>query len=153
MVNRLPPHWRDKGDKGNDPRFEHVKLFEERLIDLQESLVATAHSAHRIEPDLTEDEQKELASEYRMLASFTGMLANAAKKLDAEISERDVVFRNPDARLSPLLMRQLHGGMDKALIDEIGGNYDDGDKANFAQQVHIFTEALRDRFKQAPHRG
>lgn len=144
--NRLPKGYRDNSDYS---RFERVLPFAERLIEFQESLITSSKNVAFIEPDISEAKQHEIEEEYKLLASFTGLLAQAAQKLDAEVSETGAAFRHYPA-LSPMLRNQLQGGMDKMLLEEIGGNYNDGDKADFAKQIEAFVAELRGQYDLSP---
>jgi hypothetical protein len=145
-TNRLPPEYRDDSDRRY---FEHVLHFTDRLIHLQESLQALANSVDQIEPDMTETERDRMSESYKELASFTGLLAFAARRLDAEVSETGAAFQNRGAysALTPTLRRQLEQGMDQQLLEEIGPDYHDGDKANFPNQISAFVSELRDHYQ------
>jgi hypothetical protein len=143
-TNRLPPDYRDDSDHSY---FENIVPFAERLIDLQEFLVAMARSSP--EPDLPAAEQKKLAAEYATLASFVGLLASAAKKLDAEVSETGAALHQRSSPLNPDLRRHLVTGSDKKIAMELE-DYADPDKANFLKQINAFIAKLRDHYKLGP---
>jgi hypothetical protein len=143
-TNRLPPDYRDDSDHSY---FENVIPFAERLIDLQESLVAMART--QIEPDLPMIDQKKLAAEYATLASFVGLLAAAAQKLDAEVAETGAALRQRSSPLNPDMRRHLVTGSDKKLAMDLEG-YGDTDKADFLKQINAFVAKLREHYKLGP---
>jgi hypothetical protein len=123
-TNRLPPQYRDQ-TKNEQQYIENVVLFAKRLKDMQGVIERRADDIF-IEEDGNFYELEEKAHEVRLLASFTGLLAATAKKLDVEVSETGAVFHKRGS-VNEVLKKQLKADMDQRLLDEIGGNYYDGD--------------------------
>jgi hypothetical protein len=143
-TNRLPPQYQDK-TKNEQQYIENVVLFAKRLKDLQGVIERRADDIF-VEEDGTYLDLEEKAHEVRLLASFAGLLAVTAKKLDAEVSETGAVFHKRGA-VNELLKKQLKSGMDQQLMDEIGGNYFDKDASSLLKQVRAFTTELRLLYK------
>jgi hypothetical protein len=143
-TNRLPPQYRDQ-TKNEQQYVENVVLFAKRLKELQGVIDRRADDIF-IEEDGTYLDLEEKAHEVRLLASFAGLLAVTAKKLDVEVSETGASFHKRGT-VNEVLKRQLKAGMDQKLIEEIGGNYYDGDASNFLKQVRAFTTELRQQYK------
>ncbi|MBV8939762.1 MAG: hypothetical protein JO089_08010 [Alphaproteobacteria bacterium] len=146
--SRLPKNYQSSGDDtpGN------VTPFATRLTRLQQSLVdaSTPRNIAFSQPEAGFEEVGDIAAEYALLASFTGMLASLAIKLDAEVAETGAAFRR-SAPLNPILRTQLRGGMDEILIDEIRDHHPrDGDQADLANQIRSFVAEMRRHYNLEP---
>jgi hypothetical protein len=148
VKNHLPENHKEYG---NHTELDKVNLLEHRLKDLQNSLLRSSYTVATFEPDLNKPQRLHRSETLIGLASFSGLLAEAAHKMSAEVSETQTTFGRK-AHLDPLLRKQLKSGMAKQLLDEIGGNFDDGDKADFYKQIKAFTTALNQQFNLSPKR-